>query len=119
MHEEDFDLVVIATGSCQERACWRRPVSRLLMSRFSIFVGCGASGRLQQARLDPQHLGDGPAFTGLVRNGESFFDNIQCSIAAAPLSVGLGFELRERSAARSNGAPPSRRRRPRRRLNAE
>src|SRR5262245_61442715 len=40
------------------------------------FVGCGASGRLQQARLDPQHLGDGPAFAGLVRNGESFFDDI-------------------------------------------
>ena len=56
------------------------------------FVGCGASGRLQQARLDPQHLGDGPAFTRLVRNGESFFDNMQCGIAAAPLSVSLGFE---------------------------
>ncbi len=56
------------------------------------FVGCGTSARLQQARLDPQHLGDGPAFTGLVRNGESFFDNIQCGIAAAPLSVSLGFE---------------------------
>ena len=47
------------------------------------FVSCGASGRLQQARLDPQHLGDGPAFTGLVRNGQGFFDDIQRGIAAA------------------------------------
>src|SRR5262249_7860065 len=56
------------------------------------FVGCGAFGRLQQARLDPQHLGDGPAFAGLVRNGKSFFNDIQRGVAAAQLSVSLGFE---------------------------
>ena len=60
--------------------------------QFLDFVGRSAPGRLQQAGLDPQHLGDGPAFTGLVRNGESFFDDIQCGIAAACLSVSLGFD---------------------------
>src|SRR5262249_27334413 len=35
---------------------------------------------------------DGPAFAGLVRNGESFFDSIQRGIAAPHLSVSLGLE---------------------------
>jgi hypothetical protein len=56
------------------------------------FVGRGAPGRLQQAGLDPQHLGDGPAFTGLFRNGESFLDDIQRGIAMACLAVSFGFE---------------------------
>ena len=59
------------------------------------FVGSGPPGRLQQASLDPQHLGDGPAFTRLVRNGESFFDDLQRGIAAAYLGVSLGFEREE------------------------
>jgi hypothetical protein len=57
------------------------------------FVGCGASGRLQQARLDPQHLGATTQRSPVSSEmGESFFDNFQRGIAVAHLSVSLGFE---------------------------
>src|SRR5262249_14418271 len=56
------------------------------------FVGCGVSGRPQQARLDPQHPRDGPPFAGLVGTRESLLDDVQRGIAAARLGVSLGFE---------------------------
>ena len=73
------------------------------------FVDCSAPRRLQQASLDPKHLGNGPAFTGLVRNRESFVDDLQRGIAAAYLSVSLGFEREEdwQPQARA-GLPPRR-----------
>ena len=59
------------------------------------FAGCEAPGRLQQASLDPQHLPDGPAFTGFVRNGERFLDCLQRGIVLAYLGVSLGFDREE------------------------
>src|SRR5947207_1181657 len=57
--------------------------------RIIMLIGSAAAGALTAGA---QQLVDGPAFAGLVRNGESFFNDIQRGIAAARLSVSLGFE---------------------------
>ena len=56
-----------------------------------------------------RNLGRAPAFTGLVRSRESFVDDLQRGIAAAYLSVSLGFEREEdwQPQARA-GLPPRR-----------
>jgi hypothetical protein len=63
-----------------------------LDKQFFDFAARSAPRRLQQAGLDPQHLGERPTFPGFVGNGESFLDDIQRGIAAARLGMRLGFE---------------------------
>ncbi len=98
---QGFFAATLALPEAREIACRAQLPGKGLLAPCSFkafdeqalnFVRCGAPGRLQQASLDPQHLGDGPAFTGLVRNGESFFDDIQRDVAAAYFGVSLGFE---------------------------